>query len=112
MKTSSIQDDFVDLRSEPRRTAHHYASVEFWVEDLNIFYHCKVRDTSPSGLCILIKEDSQVLNYLKIGQQIQMKCYKSSIEKDIESKHTEVRHIIKQEEGRYKGHVLVGLHIQ
>lgn len=112
MKPQAVQKDFNEMRSETRATTHQYSSVEFWVQDLNIFYHCKVRDTSQNGLCILIKEDSQVLDYLKIGQQIQLKLYQNGLNAGIESKSTEIRHITRQGEGRYSGHVLVGLRIE
>ncbi|MBU0991552.1 MAG: PilZ domain-containing protein [Proteobacteria bacterium] len=112
MKPNAAQNDFTEMRSETRNTTHQYSSVEFWVDELCIFYHCKVRDTSQNGLSILIKEDSQVLDHLKIGQQIQLKLYQNSLNAAIESRSTEVRHITRQGEGRYSGHVLVGLRIE
>lgn len=111
MKQDSVKDNYPEMRSEPRKADHPYSSVEFYVEALKMFYHCKVRDASSNGLCILIRSDSKVLDHLKIGQQIQLKLYGNDVETVMESKSTEIRQITRQEDGRYRGHVLVGLSI-
>jgi hypothetical protein len=38
-------------------------------------YHLKVKDISGDGLCILVKEDSSILNLLEIGQVLEMKYW-------------------------------------
>jgi hypothetical protein len=74
-------------------------------------YQFKLKDTSENGASILVKEDSFMLNYLKVGQTLQI-----NFSSDLEFDHngdfeTEIVHITKVDKGRYKGHYLVGVQI-
>jgi hypothetical protein len=60
-------------------------------------------------MCVLIKEDSVVLQHLKEGDIVDMKYYSSDSLSPTEHLQTEIRHITKDDEGRFKGHFLVGL---
>lgn len=64
-----------EKRSEPRLRADQYCSVEFSISKDEPNYLFEIRDMSSSGLCIIVKEGSAVLNYLKVGDTIDMTYY-------------------------------------
>ncbi len=59
----------------------------------------------------MVKEGSELLNCLKVGDISELKYYTTNSSKPIEYLKTEIRHITKDEEGRFKGVYLVGLSI-
>lgn len=60
-------------------------------------------------MCVLVREDSTVLEYLKEGKIFNLKYYATDRPGKIEELETEVKHISKDNQGRFKGHVMVGL---
>lgn len=62
-------------------------------------------------MCILVGEDSTVINHLNVGDVIKMQYYLSESIGSTEEFETEIRHITKNEQGKFKGHYLVGLSI-
>lgn len=98
-----------DKRSEKRHPPDKYYSVQFSLKDLASIYQFRIWDTSSGGLCILVNEDSEVLNHMEVGDIIFMTYYISEKPGTTEDFKTEVRHITKHEEGRFKGHFFVGL---
>jgi hypothetical protein len=72
-------------------------------------YHFLIWDISPKGMSILVKEDSHVLKSLKIGDSLDMKYFIKDSPEPTEYLKTRIRHITKDEQGRFEGHFLVGL---
>jgi len=104
-------NEFMDKRSSPRTSAHKFYSVEFSIFETGSLYQFKIRDVSPRGMCILVKEDSAVLKHIKVGDRLNMKYHSAEASNTSEFLRTEIRHITKEEEGHYKGHYLIGLSI-
>ena len=100
-----------DRRVEERRPPDKYYSVQFSPEDLACIYQFKIWNISSFGLCIMVSEDSDALKHISVGDVIDMKYYVSEKPGTTEDFKTEVRHITRQEEGRFKGHYFVGLMI-
>lgn len=88
-----------------------YSSVEFSTNKTEPNHLFKIRDMSPFGLCFLVKEGSAVLNHLKVGDIMEMKCYQPKKAKRPELIKTKIKHITKNDLGRYKGNYLVGLSV-
>jgi hypothetical protein len=109
MSQKNSSDTNPDKRSEKRQPPDKYYSVQFSLKNLASIYQFRIWDTSPHGLCILVNDDSDVLSHMKVGDVIEMKYYVSEKPGTTEDLKTEVRHITKQEEGRFKGHCFVGL---
>ena len=88
-----------------------YYSAEFVVDGLAVSYQFKIWEKAPKALCVLVKENSDILQSLKVGDTLDVKYYsiKSSYPSDWQK--TAVRHITRNEQGRLKGHYLVGLEI-
>lgn len=111
MDTDRSNDAIPDRRSESRTADSRFYSVQFTTEGLDSVYQFKLWNISSKGLCILIKEDSEVLNHLSIGETIEMTYYVTDTPGAFEKLKTQIKHITKNENGRFKGHVLVGLAI-
>ncbi len=101
----------IERRSEPRKMIDKYFRVEFSKSGLTHFYNFKLRDISSKGMCILVKEGSDVLKSLKVGDILGMKYYTDEQSSPPNEFKTKIKHITKDEQGRYKGHCLVGLSI-
>ncbi len=99
-------------RSKLRTVPDRFDSVEFSISTQDPIFQFRVRDVSPSGVGILIKDGSKALNYLKVGQVIDMKYNPEDSHGSPEPMKTEIRHITFLEEGRYRGQYLVGLLIK
>ncbi len=106
-----MTNDLIERRSEPRRIIDQYYSVEFSLPDCAFVYQFKIWDMSSKGICVLVKEDSDLLNHMKVGDVLNLKYYTTEASKSAEFFKTEIKHITRDERGRFKGVYLVGLSI-
>lgn len=100
-----------DKRSETRSPADKYSSVEFSTKKEVFTYQFKIRDVTSSGMGILVKEDSGAFKNLEVGDVLDMKYYPLNSLDPPDYLQTEIKHITKDETGRFKGHYLIGLSI-
>ena len=111
IKGQFMEDSFIERRSKPRSIINQYHSVEFSISESTFAYQFKIWDISPKGICVLVMEDSGLLNRLKAGDILNLKYYTTDSSRPIEYLETEIRDIAKDENGRFKGLYLVGLSI-
>lgn len=100
-----------EKRSEERTLVDLYYSVEFSVRGVDCVYQFKIRDRSPRGIGVLVREDSEVLKHLKVGDVLEVKYYRTDSSMPNDYFETEIRHIDRDEEGKFRGHCFVGLKI-
>jgi len=100
-----------EKRSESRTIIDQYHSVEFSIRDILYVYQFKIWDICSKGICVIVKEDSDVLKHIKVGDILALKYYKTDSPSQSEFIKTEIRHITKNEQERFKGHYFVGLSI-
>jgi hypothetical protein len=105
--TSSLEEK----RAEPRIPNNQFYSVEIYISDLTRRYKFKLRDISKSGMSIIIRDDSLLLNHLKVGNVMEMLYAPPARIAAPESLKTMIKHISKCESGRFKGHHIVGFSI-
>ena len=98
-------------RSEPRTTIDEFYRVEISKPGLDYAYQFKIWNTSQHGMCILVKENSDILNHLEVGDILDTKYFKDGLSNQEEFLKTEIRHITKDDQGLFKEHYLVGLSI-
>lgn len=60
-------------------------------------------------MCIAVKADSGLLKHLSVGDVLNIKYYPTDSSRPAEYLKTQIRHITKDEQGRFKEHFLVGL---
>lgn len=100
-----------EKRSEPRLIPDQHCSLEFSTSKREPNYLFKISHMSSSGLCIIVKEGSALLKHLKVGDIMDMKyCQPKKSEKP-ELIKTEIKHITRDDLGRYKKSYLVGLSV-
>ena len=104
-------DESMDRRSEPRKVVDRYYSVEFSIRECAFVYQFKIWNISSKGMSVLVKEDSDLLNHLRVGDLLKLKYYTTDSLTPVEFLKTKIRHISKDEGGRFKGLYLVGLSI-
>jgi hypothetical protein len=88
-----------------------FHSVELLIDGLEFSYHFKIWDINANAMNIIIKEDSAIINRLKPGNRFNSKYYSDNGSYPMVELNTEISHITKAEEGRFKGHYIVGLTI-
>ncbi len=98
-------------RSEPRKIVDEYYSVEFSVSGAELSYQFRIWNVSTRGVCLVVRPDSDLLRHLKVGDMIHMKYYKADASKPSEFMWTQIKHITKDEAGKFKNHYLVGLSV-
>lgn len=111
MNEKDRNPSLTDRRADERKQPDKYYSVQFSVKDLGYFYQFKIWDVSSRGMCILVGEDSSVVGHLNVGDVIKMQYYLSDAIGSTEEFETEISHITKNDQGKFKGHYLVGLAI-
>ncbi|MBU0768786.1 MAG: hypothetical protein KJ687_06825 [Proteobacteria bacterium] len=72
MEEKTADNDFAERKLEPRNILSKYYSVQLSINGYDPVYIFKLRDFSYNGLCILVKEDSDVLKCLKVNETINM----------------------------------------
>jgi hypothetical protein len=86
-----------------------YHSVEFSVDGLYYLYQFKIQNLTESSIGVLIRENSEIMCLLKVGDIIKMKYYPKDFFIPAELLDTEIRYITKENQGRFRGHYLIGL---
>lgn len=111
METHLTEEGLSDRRSETRASDSQYYSVQFTAEGLLLSYQFKLWNVSQKGMCILVKESSEVLNHLAVGDTIEMIYYRTDTHGESNRLNTQIKHITPNSDGRFGGHCLVGLAI-
>lgn len=90
---------------------HDYYSAEFVLDGLDISYQFKIWEKKPKAVSVLVKENSDILQILKVGDTLNVKYYSIKSAYPSDCQKTAIRHITRNDQGRLKGHYLVGLEI-
>jgi hypothetical protein len=115
-KTSScvremMKDNFTEKRSESRKKADEYSCVEFIKSDLKPAHLFVIYNVASTGIGIIVKEGSVALKHLKVGRIMEAKFTLPKVRGGFENCKVEIKHITKDDKGRFKGHYLIGLSI-
>ena len=100
-----------DRNPETKLFLERYRSVEFSIRNLGFNYQFKLWDVDSDSVQILIRDDSDILHWLKVGSRLESKFYSNENTPSINQLETEISHIMKADEGRFKGHYLVRLSV-
>ena len=111
MAENAVVNAWTERRSEPRERSDLYHSAEFAFDGLEAHYQFKIWDLAATSMCVLIKETSEIVPRLKVGDTLKVKYYRSDSRYASEFLGTVIRHITKNDQGRFRGHYLVGLEI-
>ena len=98
-------------RQERRRIVDKFFSVELHVRELTVTYQFKIWNISSSGMCILVRKDSEICQYLHVGDVLNMKYYEVDTPARWEKLNTQIMHISENRDGSFSGHYMVGLYV-
>lgn len=106
----------MEQRIAPRNYLDIFYSVEITFisnDNTSQCYQFKLRNVSSSGMCVLVSEKSEVMNYLKTGDTLNIKYCPIDSTHPQENIKTEIKHItyIPKKGGTGNGHYYVGLSI-
>ena len=87
-----------------------YHSVEIAVAD-SVPYHFRIWHIDPDSNIILIKENSNILPHLRVGARFNMRYYSPGEVYPEGFRETAIKEISRDEQGRFRGHFLVGLEL-
>ena len=111
MAEESNEKSAAERRTEPRKKADQYHSVEFNLGGTVPIYQFGLRDISEKGACILVKEDSAILEHIEVGQVLYLKFYELGIYNPATNLKSEIRHITAGSPGENEGLVMIGIRI-
>jgi hypothetical protein len=100
-----------EKRIKPRYPALSEHMVVFAFPGVPL-YKFKVKDISETGIGVIVKPDSKFLGLIENGQELQLELLTPQ-----ESQHMQgfyaarIAHITALDEGRFKGHKLIGLEL-
>ena len=97
-----------ERRSEPRSTKIKNYRIEIKLIGEPI-YQFKVTDISSKGAGLLINENSAFLKLIKVGQILEANFISPHGSNPSGMHKVEIKHITEMNEGKYKGHRLVGI---
>ncbi len=100
-----------EKRSKTRELRDRFYSVEFLIKATGEVYQFKLRDISTQGLGILVREDSRVLQYIKLSDTLDVKYIPLLSSGPAAILKTRIRHIFKKEQGAPDGHFVIGLEV-
>ena len=110
MKIDQKVKGFKERRAASRRTKLINYRVEIRLIGAPI-YQFRVKDVTPDGAGILIKEDSKFLSMIEVGQIVVADFISPKGTDPTGNYRAEIRHITKPSKGKNEGHYLVGLSI-
>jgi len=89
-----------------------FYSVEFEVKDLSCRYQFRIRRNGAGEMFVLIREDSRLVNLLRVGDMLKMTYYSVASPYPAGTLKTMVCGVSRQRQGRFKGHCTVALDIR
>jgi hypothetical protein len=95
----------------PKNRFRHYRSAEFRVDGLDVPYQFRIWDITPACICVLVNENSALLPRLKVGDTLKVRYYARGSSYSSNYQKSAIRHITRSDQGRLKGHYVVGLEI-
>jgi len=101
----------VERRYQPIKKVDQYYSVEFSLSGCPFVYQFKIRKVSLKEICVLVREDSDLLNHLKVGDILNLKYYTTNSFWPVEYLKTEITYIRKNNKERFIDLCAVGLSI-
>jgi PilZ domain len=105
-----VFDAAVEKRSAERKMADRSHRVEIKLPGIPA-YQFKVKDLSVKGASVLIREDSGLVPYLEVDQELDVRYYASNKRNPEISVKARIKHLTKADVAPYQGHFLVGLAI-
>jgi hypothetical protein len=96
-------------RSKIRNPASEGASISFKPPGGVWEYQIKLRELSDSGLGLLVKQDSDLLKQISVGDVFTVNYHEDSVPMTVQHQTVQVRHISFPPTGIPENHMVIGL---
>lgn len=105
----SLSDQNSNRRLEPRTTEISNHRAEFKFAGVPT-YQFKMHDLSSKGAGALVKTDSNFLNMIQVGRKLEVRLITFAQATGPSGRYqSRIEHISEIKEGRFRGHMVVGL---
>lgn len=111
MKSYAMENAAQENWLESNPPFEEFYSVEIPLDGLEFLHQFKIWNIDPETLFVVVKEESEILPCLRVGDTIRMKYYIMNPASPPKYLPTKIKHITKEDQGRFKGHVVIGLDI-
>ena len=111
MEQATVEKRPDEMTEENSLNEMLYHSVEFHIGGFNCPYQFKVRKKPCGSMHVLVRENSDILKGLKVGNRLNLKYYSDDFDHTAMYRTTEIMDIARVYEGRFRGHYTVGLSI-
>jgi hypothetical protein len=111
MRARAFAHNFLETTGGAQDQANHYYSVEFSPSGVEIPYQFRLWNIASRPLCVVVREDSEIVSRLRVGEIFNMKYYSTDDVRPGEYLETAISEITRDDAGPFKGHYLVGLEI-
>lgn len=109
MKDHAKHGNATEQRDAPRKYLNKFHSVELFITGLPYSYQFKLRDRSEAGMCVLVQENSEIMNHLHQGDVLEIKYCPNDKADPAVKLSTRIMHITKPATGNSTRHFYVGL---
>jgi hypothetical protein len=86
-----------------------FESVEVTFDGIECSHQFRIWNGEPCAMFVLVKHSSEIKDRFKVGEVIKMKYYTNDSDCRTKMMDTKIQQIIKEEQGRFRGHYVVGL---
>ena len=104
-----ISQGLLERRSEPRTLVDQYHRVEFLSGAVDCTHQLKIWTKSTKSIDFMVEKKSDILQQVKTGDTLKILYYPTHSVYPCVYLETVIRHITKIDQGRLRGHYLVGL---
>ena len=99
----------MEQRYSQRDYLDKFHSIEISITGLPYSYQFKLRDRSETGMCVLVQENSHIMEHLQLDDILDVKYCPGDSADPSENLKTRIMHITKTSNNSSKGHYYVGL---
>jgi hypothetical protein len=111
MATHSVSNAARSFYETGALVTDRFYSVEFQVEKSEIAYQFKIWKIPAAPNFVLVKEGSDIINWIHPGDIFSMTYYSDDFSKPRQQFPTQILNILRQDVGRFRGHYMVTLGI-
>jgi len=94
----------------PGQNEHgEFESVEVSFDGIECSHQFRIWNGEPCSMFVLVKHSSEIMHHFKVGEVLKMKYYTNDSGCRTKFMNTKIQQITKEEQGRFRGHYVVGL---
>jgi len=86
-----------------------FESVEVSFDGIECSHQFRIWNGEPCSMFVLVKHSSEIMDHFKVGEVLKMKYYTNDSGCRTKLMDTKIQQITKEEQGRFRGHYVVGL---